>query len=883
MARTFNRAPLQVHTPTANERKTYQFNHYEWSGLCDDKSVLTTAPTTFANAQNVYHDREGLLRSRPAIVRDSTAITNVIKVKSFGDYYVFITQLEWFIFHKDEQIGRNQPVGHVFTDDIMVDFVDNRIFVMDNIIFLYFDVDTKTFGNANDLIYIPTTKIYTGATLTDGESENILTTKHKEVYNYTSELGLPSEAFGKQVTCTINGTEVSTTVTRDTPLQISDVAFELPTGAHSGTKFYFAQSSLGHLAYFNTTNRALYFSTDGETFSAIGVLPGTDAILSGPRFSHDGYHVCMCTASDVYLISVLRTEITGDYVYPVFVSMKTIYPSVFPSGSYTSATFDYDEYDNFAGAVSDGSIITVIFVNDTFSQTTTITDSNSLTNSAYDETFDATVSSVKYNTAAAICTSASSNNVYLFGREDYDGTISSLTSPITASQIIDIIFKQDVSFVHGGQINYYRRYNYNGSMIMSKSLGQHYATMSNDGLYVLLDNGLFSVVENNTIPFLVNNVVPISAGKYLYYSKTSAAGPVSVLSNNIKKPFPFTYTSAGQAVHKAFSFIATLSDKYVADGDTLYINEAREDSDGRFLWYLPKLNYKKFNYPITNLHPVSTSEMGIFFEDEIWLASYNSDIGTHVYTKTRLNIGCAAGNDVITSYDGSSTLFMTHRGLVSMGYQDFIASTEQSLTYLSNNIYDMLHQYNDGPIKLYIYDHWVVLYKQNAGDVYLFDSRNGSWWYWLCEHDIHQIYDFLHEPRVLSEGYSHTLSKDNKNYHDSFLQHEEIKWFIKSQPLYLGNPNAYKHVLQVILLFTEYEQEYPCQYVLRTLSYRDSTYKSHAKVTETRIDKIRTKVIRIDSPHLVEFDYCLSSYDTNDVPLSLSGITIKYKVGGDVR
>ena len=70
MAKTFNRRPLSVNTPSANDVKNYFFNHYTWKGLADDKNFLAVDQETFADCNNVYMDSEGLLRSRPSIKKD---------------------------------------------------------------------------------------------------------------------------------------------------------------------------------------------------------------------------------------------------------------------------------------------------------------------------------------------------------------------------------------------------------------------------------------------------------------------------------------------------------------------------------------------------------------------------------------------------------------------------------------------------------------------------------------------------------------------------------------------------------------------------------------------------------------------------------------------
>ena len=60
MAKTFNRSPLQVNTPSSSDIKNYFFNHYNWKGVNNDKNFLAVDQETFADAKNVYADAEGL-------------------------------------------------------------------------------------------------------------------------------------------------------------------------------------------------------------------------------------------------------------------------------------------------------------------------------------------------------------------------------------------------------------------------------------------------------------------------------------------------------------------------------------------------------------------------------------------------------------------------------------------------------------------------------------------------------------------------------------------------------------------------------------------------------------------------------------------------------
>ena len=98
------------------------------------------------------------------------------------------------------------------------------------------------------------------------------------------------------------------------------------------------------------------------------------------------------------------------------------------------------------------------------------------------------------------------------------------------------------------------------------------------------------------------------------------------------------------------------------------------------------------------------------------------------YYKSRIPLGCNKGSDIITSYDNKYTMFVTKRGFVAMSYQDFIASEEQALTFLSDEIFDLFNEWNIGGIKLCQYNFWIILYRPGIAKAFIFDMRSNSWW-----------------------------------------------------------------------------------------------------------------------------------------------------------
>ena len=96
MSRTINRPPMQVHTPTSKEARNYFHNQYEWLGVNDDKNFVEVDQKYFQDANNVYVDTEGVLRSRPSLKirttsKGSDTLTNIDYIWKFNELVVYLS------------------------------------------------------------------------------------------------------------------------------------------------------------------------------------------------------------------------------------------------------------------------------------------------------------------------------------------------------------------------------------------------------------------------------------------------------------------------------------------------------------------------------------------------------------------------------------------------------------------------------------------------------------------------------------------------------------------------------------------------------------------------------------------------------------------------
>lgn len=221
-------------------------------------------------------------------------------------------------------------------------------------------------------------------------------------------------------------------------------------------------------------------------------------------------------------------------------------------------------------------------------------------------------------------------------------------------------------------------------------------------------------------------------------------------------------------------FSATLNEHFISfrtrqEGyNLLQITSTRRDEDKLFtekgtdfLLYLPERNEQKFANRITNLHPLAETSMGVFTDTEVWYITpveLNSTIAYTKPIKSKIPVGCRFGSDVITALDGQVIMLTTPRGLAALAPQDFVATTERTLTYLSDPIQEKYHKFYNTTvmssalapsefdigyrpmIKIHTYKYWVLLHRYMDREVLVFDTRNGTWWTWTTQYPIQRIH-----------------------------------------------------------------------------------------------------------------------------------------------
>ena len=420
------------------------------------------------------------------------------------------------------------------------------------------------------------------------------------------------------------------------------------------------------------------------------------------------------------------------------------------------------------------------------------------------------------------------------------------------------------------------------------------------------------LISGSQISSLLLSGYPVSISTFGLYNIANNVLRTSNFDNGIQ----IDVTTQGKLTFDVFDHETELSQFFVSKGKNLYINAQGTNTDiDDFKWYFPKRNVQEFDYEITNLHPISTTEIAVFLKDSIY---YVKPVMTTIdgietiaysYYKSRIPLGCEQGSDVITSYDNKYTMFVTKRGFVAMSYQDFISSEEQALTFLSDTIYDVFNKWNNGPVKLFQYNFWIILYRLDTGKAFIFDMRGNSWWPIEYNSNVKKFIeagipeynnsekkfiDAVRQPLLLSGLYLYKLDKSNDNYFDgNSLKDGRIDWFLSSQKLHLNAINYYKHIVNLTFFGYNYgDKDVNVRFNLRVINYRKQTDTNETKsfsAVDYKIQLTRTFVTRINYYKVNQVQYILESSRDEDaedkipVPLSLTAISLKYLVTGQVR
>lgn len=271
--------------------------------------------------------------------------------------------------------------------------------------------------------------------------------------------------------------------------------------------------------------------------------------------------------------------------------------------------------------------------------------------------------------------------------------------------------------------------------------------------------------------------------------------------------------------------LPTLVDNFVT-GVISVANKVYWSSKREGKIYFPEDDVVEFADEPTALVVFSQTVLGIFLENNVYELQYDSDNDLYQLLPTKLQLGNRRNSDVLLNYDGQTIFVTTIKGLSSLNYQDFVQSTEQVYTYLTENIMDDYDKYRIGPIKLYQYKDWLFMYRQDTTILYVLDLRNASWWKWTNFGNVQQIVFDGEEIEAVVDGYLYYYDFKTDDFRDNI--DARIDWKFVSQKMHFTYPNNYKHI-RSLTVFNSQEVN-SLRYKMSFRNYR-SLFNSEANDT----------------------------------------------------
>lgn len=889
--KTINRRPFSVNTPSSSDIKDYFFNHYNWKGMKVDENFLAVDQETFEDCNNVYVNSNGLLRSRPSIKPRGNPFESSLDILDFwslNNLYIYIVDNPLKLLICDENYNKLNELA-LSDSNIFVNNIDGLLFIFTSTELKVYDKTENLFKNGKDYLYVPVTNIYSGLKEDVNESENILTNQTRKRVLYSNDIPLNPIVYGSEVTTNIFDVARKFNFDKGYERLLTEKYFSV--SVHNDNIYNFSfdfYDRIGFqsmLAYSEKTGLLIY-SYDGKNVTTSFNIGLT---VQNPKFTEDGNFIVYAVESGWRIVSATYTVVDGRPSYKYnspteIVDISPLLPTYFISDEKYA---QLDLADNMLyirageeegrwGLPNDRPTYATKFAIKIFStEDFSLVIANRLRFDVYERLSGATnithyASNQNFSNEDLVDLKISDGGAlysYTTSENDYDITYFDFTRKTFE---ITKIFTRP-SYVTRPSNDYWLKTHISNSLDYVAIPYGIYDRIKNvfidfpeyDYRYIIgCSNHLFSL----PLRISVNNVVEI------YSSFISTVTELDIVTNDYAYQFLFNNLTK-------HSF---LSNYYFSTGTELMISEPRNEN-GQFKFYLPKIKKQNFEQSITGLQPISSTEIAIFTKDSVWYSKALD--GAYSYCKSKLQVGLKDGADVTTSYDGTNVIFPTDRGLVALSYQNFVASTDQVLNYLSDNIFDKFKLFVEEPVKLVRYQYWIICYKTGSKIAYMFDMRTGSWWPLTSEIVINKIFVVDNEILVLSGGKLYNLDKSDDKYYDfDGLNEHAIPWHLKSQKLHLNAINYCKHISN-LTLYSVLDSDVKTSFKMAINNYRKKMNEADIQTIEYDVDIIRTYVKRVNYPKVNEFQYELRYNDEQavKVPLSLTGITIKYNVSGQVR
>ena len=653
-SKTFNRRPYTVNMPSSSDIKNYFLNQANWKGLIQNKNFLAVDQESFEDCNNVYVDNTNVLKSRPsvkrkAVVADIIASLNLENVHHYGDLILYYSDKTLYItikglFSSSIVVGSEYKIVQV-KDKLLV-FSTNGLFGID-----------KDGNQYEPDVYVPKTKLVS----LDGdeqslESKNIFTDDEITVYLYTSDnLDIRTTLLGKRVKVEIDDETFEFTFDKYLNYRLFTDLVRIPkdialtkrikqsdADVRELTYVPFTISSKNTYAYFDINTRGVYYSVDGKIFR--NVLTISESQLFDDTYCNN-VEIRFCKENPailtfilnvpntfsvgLYFFSVEPDMIDGSLRYPILTKIETLSNNKNVLSNYDALDYNHYVYNYYTDVIvdklfivkPDGSSTTKSIADGTFTH---------LAISAITLTQDYLYFTTVYTTDDAsnkeLVISPIGNDIYnrfTINQWFYDFDIAG-GSGYAYSLLYNNVGKYELVKINSyfdfeSELHSYKLYVKDGILYRANQIYQ-----------ASTDENIGSVINANTGThgnYYVNNSQNNSEYVFLCAMYNDYA---VVRSTNVQEVLEFEVLNEGNESYNNIvpSHIAELNNFYFSEGSNLYISQKTENDEV----YFPEINKQTFTSKITNLHPLSESEMGIFLEDEIWY-SYLTENG-YAYIKS---------------------------------------------------------------------------------------------------------------------------------------------------------------------------------------------------------------------------------------------------------
>lgn len=368
--------------------------------------------------------------------------------------------------------------------------------------------------------------------------------------------------------------------------------------------------------------------------------------------------------------------------------------------------------------------------------------------------------------------------------------------------------------------------------------------------------------------------------------KTDIVGLLNIADDNVNYTFKYSNSDSIDMSNFFPTLITSGNDEllYIVNTKSYLLKIIVEEGITKL--YLPEGKDNDYCEKVINAVGIGNDTNMVVTKNAVWHVTDTGELDDnklplYKYVKTKLNLNTLENSEIITAQDGATLLVPTYQGLAALSYNQIISTAEQIINYISNNIYKRWHTYiKNKNISLCNYKHYLFVYSPNSTECYLYDYRFNTWWHWSFDEEIR----FIHS---LDDYYFIGLDSGFYKFNDNDLHN---KWFIKSQKLHLNAINNNKQIRKFIVYCNDDGgdgDERLTNLRIQFNNYRKRFYKEDSETIEFNVDFLRTYIKYLNYPNVLYFQYTISNDDNIDEmfmkPLKLNGISINYKIGGEIK